>query len=329
MNPSQGNLIRIAALILIVVLAAFLSSCAQDIKITSPRYALVYGLSVYNVNRAEGVSPNLTYSDDDAALIAGVLQPQGWQVSSRIFGSASPSTTAAAAPSKANIFADIDNIATTLTADSIFILYFSGHGSSSAGIPYIDPYGAVDSGGNLVLANCINPTELSTELAKLPTKKIIVIFDTCFSGGFVNTDGTVDIIPQNFGPYDGGLVPNSLASAFSDFGNLLAANAAASGEPAPIFISAAGSLESSYDNFDLHHGTFTWFFYKAASEGDSNGDGVVTATEAYSYAVEKIKSDWNAQYYNQWDGNSGISGAYMDFYPHISGGARDLVLFVK
>jgi hypothetical protein len=71
----------------------------------------------------------------------------------------------------------------------------------------------------------------------------------------------------------------------------------------------------------MAHGVFTYYLLQAATKGDSDGDGVVTTTEAYAYTAKSIK-EWDATLTSTDTAN----GTYP-FLPHISGDTRDLVLF--
>ncbi|MFZ3109585.1 MAG: hypothetical protein WA234_02690, partial [Rectinemataceae bacterium] len=138
-----------------------------------------------------------------------------------------------------------------------------------------------------------------------------------YSGGFVSSRESSDVIPQSYIPYGTNLSVSALA-ALGQFGDLLAANAAEKGSLAPIVISAAGNSELSYETSALGNGVFTYYLLEAATGGDTNHDGFVTCTEAYTYAAKAIDANWNR-----------ISSSSDAFYPHISGGLRDLVLFTK
>jgi uncharacterized caspase-like protein len=74
----------------------------------------------------------------------------------------------------------------------------------------------------------------------------------------------------------------------------------------------------------MNHGVFTYYLLDAAINGDTNRDGIVTTTEAYAYTEAKIK----AWYLGLSDAAIAHFG-YSAFLPHISGGARDLVLFTQ
>jgi hypothetical protein len=310
---------------LAVVATLALASCAQDVKISSPRYALVYGVATYQ-------SQALDFTVFDAEAIQTTLAATGWNAGD-IRERENASVT------KSQIQSDILSMK-NITSDSTLFVYFSGHGvdidSAWQGLgiypshsgSYIVPYDAVGPGGltSTTAANLISPAELSSWFAQIGTKNIIVVLDCCNSAAFGPVGSAIDTIPQLYGINDGGTIASPLGTAFANFGALLSANASASGSPAPIVISAAGSLESSYDGTSaMQHGVFTYYFLQAAVNGDANGDGVVTTTEAYACTASMINSYWNPVYQNTRD----QSGLYMDFYPHISGGGRDLVLFVR
>jgi uncharacterized caspase-like protein len=292
--------------------------------ITAPRYVLSYGISDY-----PAASSHLTAPEVDAQALNDLLVSEGYVSRDVLKNSAA---------TKANIRADIQGLS-SVESDAIVVIFFSGHGTYVAegeltGYQgtYIDPYDAVDVNGYVMdstAANMISPAELSDWLSLAGTRNVILILNTCYSGGFVDPGSSIDLAPQNYGPFDGGTAPAfGILSALGSIGDLISKNSRDSGKPGPIVISASGSEESTYEltsAFD-GHGIFPFYILRAADSGDANSDGFVTATEAYEYAVKKIKSDWN--YFEQFYYDE-ESDQYYDFMPHISGGARDLVLFSK
>jgi hypothetical protein len=300
------------ALGLACVSALALASCSQDIKITATRYALIYGVRDY-----PGPFLDLSYTVNDANSMSSLLSSQGWTVRE--------STDSAA--TKAKIQADILALS-TVSPDATILVYFSGHGT------YIDPH-TPDfpgySGAYLVPYDAVDPTsqylqpafaqylisqaDLGGWISAAASKNVIVILDCCNSGGFVSPGSAIDSSPQDYS-----LMPafSAFSTAMSNFGALLSSNAAASGNKAPIVLSAAGSLESSYDGTAaMAHGVFTYYFLESATKGDSDGDGFVTTTEAYAYTAAAITKNWSS------------NPAYTAFLPHLSGGVRDLVLFTR
>jgi hypothetical protein len=323
---------KLASRAIALGLGLLLSGCAQDAKITVSRYALVYGVSIYNSSLGEGSdyfefnlqdqtweTKNLTYSDNDAVDMYDLMTNQGWTAYKRVKGDGDTTTTTL--PTKAQMKADLSTIAAEASADSTVLIYFSGHGASYKNTAYIIPYEGISDDSNLTadLSTWISPSDLSSMLSVLPTKNIIVIFDTCNSGGFVSSGSATDASPSDYSTMPS---IDAFSTAMAKFGSLLESNAKASGEKSPIVISAAGSAESSYDGSG--NGVFTGYLLKAATKGDDDDDGYVTTTEAYYYARERIK---------EWDSSLTSYDNYHDgvwpFLPHISGGARDLVLFTQ
>ncbi len=279
---------RAASLILFALSVFFLSACSQTIS--SPRKALVFGINNYAT-----VRPNLSYCVADAQSMSALLLSRG-------FDSAETGTDAGA--TKAAIRTAITTASSA--SDSVLVLYFSGHGAVYSGAYYIIPQDATWD-----TSTWISPEELASWLNAAGTDKIIVILDSCNSGGFIGDTGeAVDTSPASI---SGNSVPAFPLSAITRFADLLGRNASASGKPGPIVISAAGSGEESWESGIYGHGVFTYYLLQAASSGDSDNDGNVTASEAFAYASAAIKSKWNVN--------------YTPFLPHISGGSRDLVLF--
>jgi hypothetical protein len=267
----------------------------------------VIGISDYNA-----VS-DLSYTDDDAREMADLLFSQGWDVRLLLDSQASKTGIRTA---MADHFADIESGDTAL-------VYYSGHGDAIGGVSYLAPWDTSwESSSNLNLNSLISPEEMSLWLFEsVAADNLILIMDACNSGGFIPESESWDAIDA---AYVQGLSPTTYANplkALANFGELLEKNAAAAGLPAPLVLSAAGSAESSYEDdthmgieLELKNGVFTYFLLEAAQRGDRNGDGYVTATEAYTYAARAIDRYWN-------------SAGGSNFYPHISGGLKDLVLF--
>ena len=307
-----------AVVLTVAAFALLIAACQQDVKITAPRYALVYGVQHY---------PNATdlqYTLNDAQSMNDLLASQGW---STTFGK---ELTAR----RQDIVKGISDLSKTIGSDATVLLYFSGHGAlsndgtSSIIAPYdtdflknssISSY-SVNGIIQIDPSTVISASELASMLAQLPTKNIIVVLDCCYSGNFVNAGNAIDMSPQDYS-----LMPSyaAFSAAFSSFSSLLSANASATGEKIPIVLSAAGSQEFSYDGaISMSHGVFTYYLLQAAISGDSDGDRVVTMSEAYDYTSTQLKAWGSTQAQNNYPTG-------LPFLPHLSGGARDLVLFTK
>jgi uncharacterized caspase-like protein len=307
----------LCAVALTSAIALLSSSCAQSATaISSSRYALIYGIENYP-------SGSLSYPVDDAQGIRDLLVADGLS-SNNIIEREDSSVT------KAQIKADILSLA-SVASDSTVIVYYSGHGTfvtkswGSAYYPtysgaYIVPYDALSSSGltSSSAANLVSPTEIQEWIAQMGTKNVILIMDSCYSGAFVDSGSSIDSSPDNYADMES---YSAFSTALANFGDLIVSNAKASGDKAPIVLSACGSDEYSYDGTTkMGHGVFTYYLLQSATSGDSDGDGFLTTTEAYAYTSTKIKT-WGSSLTNY--------SSYSPFLPHISGGTRDLVLLAN
>lgn len=287
------------------------SSCSLFLSAPSlpARHALVIGIADYQSTKIN----DLSYTDDDARSMADLLAAQGWDVEETLIDSDA---------SKAGIISAIQNLLESVPKGDYALIYYSGHGTESNGTSYLVPYD-YDGNSNSKLISEDELADLFSSYAK--TDNLIFIADSCFSGGFIPDTEVLDAVPSD---YSASRFSTKEAFPFFAFKNLAALvqnNSDSDGSLVPMVISAAGSLEFSYEiykdyppNSKLYeHGIFTYFFIEAAEHADRNGDGFVTATEAYEYAASKISKEWNKIH----------SVSNMDFYPHISGGLRDIVLF--
>ena len=316
------------------------------------RYALVYGVSRYTMGSQPGSSPNLQYPDIDASDLAALLKGDGYySVQSRwvdpsgsVFMDGSPAGTigtpaadssdpphvtdlgsgSAVAPTKANIIADIQALSSVVGPNDTILIYFSGHGMMDTVEPpsthqWFVPYQGVLSypGGSIAgePSTSIRDDELGSYIAKLPTVRVVLVLDTCNSGGFIGNMLESDALPPVYTGAAPVVTPALIAAAVSNYTTFAASPTGISPYNATV-ISAAGRDESSYeDGPPFSHGIMTYFLLKAVSSADLNHDGAVTALEAYAFIKAGIDKDWNAAVPTE------------TFAPHISGGPVDFVLF--
>ena len=303
---------------LILITASFsLASCNFNVEMPKG-YALVYGVSDY------GTTSDLNYCDDDAYDVQALLSSAGYEVLARSAGAGSLGIqyTTTASPTKAQLQSDI-SLWSNIEEDSIFILYFSGHGGSSIyqqidepadqeyGDEWIFPLGSIDN-TTWYPEYAISDDELRELLRKIPAKKKIVIMDSCNSGGFIGNSADVDGVP---GDYTGELDTGLFFEAFDLYLRFPDSTGADIPADEAIVLSAAGEQESSWEAGGYDHGIFTYFFLEAATNGDLDEDGYITLLEAYAYTVAGIEQYWNPL------------GSSSSFHPHISGGPVDFLLF--
>jgi uncharacterized caspase-like protein len=291
----------IAIVTAFAILSLLFVSCAPA-TLTAERYALVIGISDY-INSDGVYLKDLTYPRIDADSVADLLTAQGWTVEKL-------TDTAA---TKTAIQATIDSFFRGIGGNATALIYYSGHGTDDSTSTYLVPsdYDPYDK------SPLVSAEEMYAWIdGYIVTRNVIFIADSCFSGGFVDASDSSDVIDSPYDPLSDHTVRVSAFSALSDFGALLAKNSEATGQLAPIAISAAGTDEFSWETEALGNGIFTYFLVEAAAKGDANEDGYVTCTEAFTYAAKSIDAYWNS-----------VQPRYDGFYPHISGGLRDLVLF--
>lgn len=290
---------------------AILSACAPP-ALSANRYALVIGISDYvnAVNNDAYVNfDDLAYPAQDAIAVAELLESKGWVIDDHLVDHTA---------TKVNIARGIEQFFGDIPPESTALIYFSGHGAfeeDSAGedSPILLPSDFDDD----AWSPTISPGDLSAWISSyIPTKKVIVIIDACYSGGFVAPYDSRDVIGSPYNPRGGTTNTVSALAALGAFGESLSLNAAATGTTEPLVIAAAGSQEESWETDTLGHGVFTYYLLESAEEGDYNSDGYVSCTEAYTYAARRIDDRWNDSYSSRYG-----------FYPHISGGFRDFILF--
>ena len=315
-NLGGSFLAALSACAIFTLAIAVLTSCSLSglsLKTPTNRYALVIGVQDY-----QSIS-DLNYPDDDARDMSTLLASQGWNVKYKLVNSAAT-------------YAAIENAMATLSADedATILVYYSGHGTSLAGLAYILPYDttATYTNGELSsLSNAISATTLANWMGKISAKNKILILDSCYSGGFTGDANAVDTSPADYSQKYGTTADTgTLLAALSNFNKLVAANFASLGTRDLVALSACGSNEVSWDDGTNMHGAFTYYLLKAAAAnaGDADGDGFVSVAEAYEYAKAELKANWNAKYWNYRDEYGDYT---FDFLPHISGGTGDIALY--
>ncbi|HUX41210.1 MAG TPA: caspase family protein [Rectinemataceae bacterium] len=312
------------------VLAAFVGTFAFGIQGCSMpsappnRYALVIGVQNYpNVG-------GLSYTDADATSMYNLLSSTGWNVT----------ILTESAATKSGIKAAIQNLGPLMGSSGSLLVYFSGHGTTIGDVAYIAPWDTNISGSAIDLSTVISSGELNSWMLAIPADNRIMILDSCYSGGFVDDAASVDAAPANYGPLDNGTTQGYLSTAFANASDLWSKAFSAASDPTIMTISAAGSQELSYDDGGHSHGAFTYWFLQAGTDSaaDTNGDRLITATEAYAYAKDKLIANWNAINYDVPNASypytpivDPATGKVImaDFLPRISGGSGDIVLYDK
>lgn len=138
-----------------------------SVVVSGNYYALVIGINQYH-----GKLPHLTTAVNDAQAMARVLHDRyGFQVTLLLDGQAT----------RANIIGAIRNYRNTLGKNDSLLIYYGGHGSRDrdADKAYWLPVDAESADS----ANSIIADELTSEMKALPSRHVLIISDSCYSGG--------------------------------------------------------------------------------------------------------------------------------------------------
>lgn len=181
------------------------------------------------------------------------------------------------------------------TCSTTVVIFFSGHGSYGPDVDpldeadgydeYIAPYElACDPCGDTpettvwLMETAIRDDELESWLDELASQRILVMVDTCFSGGMIEAMG--------------GMARSLSALSGGDVGALQAGDgllADVSG-PGRVVLTASAADEGSWEFGALKNGVFTYYLVEALQShaADTNYNGVVSAEEAFAYLAGRV-----------------------------------------
>jgi len=150
--------------------------------------------------------------------------------------------------------------------DSTVFFYFSGHGTPNAktGDAYLVPY---DGDPAFVERTGYPVKRLYEQLGKLPTKEVVVVLDTCFSGA-----GGRSVIAQGARPMVLSIENPILVG----------------GKTVVLAASSGDQISSTYRQ--KSHGLLTYFFLKGLQgEADRNKDGTIDLAELFEYVKPQVE----------------------------------------
>jgi len=307
-RPISRALPALMSVLAALALLPSLSGCTLELDYD--KYAIVFGISDY-----PGTQDDLQYTDDDARELADLLGAQGYQVILRVTDA-----------DDSQLLLDFDSVAQIAGPEDLFLFYFSGHGGQvpassgtaekTLGSDSLDEVLVLVDDG-LTKAVNLRDDQLAQLLRTIPCVRRIVILDACNSGGFIGNVLEKDGIQSDFSFGSEGIFTN-LSKAIYLYTNFDGDKSDISPADA-LVIAASGEREESFEGL-YEHGLMTYFLLKSAIKGDLNGDGYITVSESYYYIYRNINANWN----NTW-----TAQAYDVFFPHVSGGPIDYILFTK
>jgi hypothetical protein len=223
-------------------------------KLNNNAYAILVGIADYKQ------IGDLSCPDDDVFDFYDICSRVWNMPTSHIYTSINSSAT------KINIHNMIKTVSSLMTSKDKLLFFFSGHGSIDMDTnpldevdgldEYIDVY-EVDNGSNK-----ISDDELNNWFNNFPSKNILFIFDSCYSGGMAEN--------------------RILKSSNSQNHDLNKYNV----------LMASAEDQLSYEYSELTNGVFTYYLCEAFQGAnnpkiDLNLNGIVSGIEAFKYARTK------------------------------------------
>ena len=158
------------------------------------------------------------------------------------------------------------------------ILYFAGHGMRDRETGSLDPDGLskyflpYDASRNDLYSTALEMDEVTNVLRRLTSDRVVVLFDSCFSGAAGGRS-----------PYD----PKAAGERAPISGDFL--DRMAHVGKGRVVLTASGPDESAQESADFSHGVFTYYLLEGLhGAADLNGDGDIDMHEAYAYISEKV-----------------------------------------
>ena len=237
-------------------------------------YALIVGINAYtNISQ-------LNYSVNDAYAFNNAIAPGG---SNNIWNDAEITILTDSDATRANIISSIDRIGSSIEDGDIFVMFYSGHGSetTSGSEQYICPSDAISKNAGTM----ISTAQLNSLLSEYPENSTkILIFDSCFSGGFAKNvaDSEDSGIRAKFVPLeDNPVISKSSSKGFGSNVSSL------------ISISASDEDETSWESSAIEHGYFTYSLIAVLGQtGSIKGTGfagdTISAEEVFKAAAAGI-----------------------------------------
>jgi|GEM_PF-3142630 len=188
---------------------------------------------------------------------------------------------------RANIVAAFGTVDQLENEDTLVIIYYSGHGGQNpdqtTGGDETDGFDEfiaasdtdVDSSG---FVNILTDDDLQVLLANLESKHILIIIDSCFSGGLTGAAiATTEM---------GDLRPRGLVSPFASSSISAQAGISEIAGPGRLVITGGTGDQLTWESDSLQNGVFTYHFLQAWQDAlhDTNQNGYISAEEAYWFS---------------------------------------------
>lgn len=238
---------------------------ASKVNVGPSYYAIIVGVADY-----PGIIDDLEFPDDDARdMMDALVNHSNWELPNIQLLLNSNAT-------KSNVKNAISLLNSRVDENDVCLFFFSGHGTNGLDI---SPFDEADGLDEYLCAydGDIRDDELSSWLGALPTTNVIVILDTCFSGGHIRGHLDAGARVKCFsGTQHGVLKGDGFAT---DFERIEGAKDM-SQNPGCVVLTATEDDESSWEFPIISNGLFTYFAVAAINNfADWNVNGELSAEE--------------------------------------------------
>ncbi len=229
---------------------------------TGKVYAIFVGINRYT---SSGILPLEWCVNDVTGMKDALTASTAWSGAEVVTMTDSQATRSA-------IQGAISAMTSKITAGDTFFFFYSGHGTNESGHSYLIP---VDS--TLTTASMIQDDEFNGWLALMNSgAKKCIIFDSCYSGGFVGKKNNVNSrfvkLPGSDPSYNGSFLTRNMSALTS-----------------MVFLAASTGGQQSVEDSSLQHGVFTYYLMQGLGSGTTIGPAAaggtaVTAQQLFTYA---------------------------------------------
>lgn len=186
---------------------------------------------------------------------------------------------------RANIVAAFGTVDQLENEDTLVIIYYSGHGGQNP-----DQNGDESDGLDEFIAasdtdvvpgafiDILTDDDLQVLLANLESEHILIVIDSCFSGGL--TGAAIETTEM------GDLRPRGLVSPFTSSSISAQADMSEIAGPGRLVITGGTGDQLTWESDSLQNGVFTYHFLQAWQDAlhDTNQNGYISAEEAYWFS---------------------------------------------
>jgi len=236
------------------------------------RWAVVIGISEYQHAR-RGIPPLQFAHSDALAFMEFLHSPRG--------GGFEPAYTRLLINEQAttrNIRSALFTFLKQAEEDDLVLIFFAGHGAPEIGRPENHYLISYDSDPDDLASTAFPMWDMETALERyIVAERVVVLADACHSAGVGPTAGLRSVGGNN-------LINTYLANLQKT-------------KPGRVTITASEVNELSQEGSEWeNHGVFTHFLLKGLKgAADSDENGVVTISEAFTYVNSKVRRATNSQ----------------------------------